>query len=164
YRSTSERIASSSRCETPGLAFPSARCLACSNGSTAWRAHSAARMKDRASALRLSTSWSGCMTAPSPLRAASAKARRSPSRSPPATKDVPVSLLSARAGEDASVEAREAGADDYIVKPFSARDLRVRVEAQVLRAEIRAVEATHDRRLAEIFRSAPVAVALLRGP
>jgi len=81
-----------------------------------------------------------------------------------ATREIPVMLLSARAGEEASIEGLEAGADDYIVKPFSARELRARVEAQLLRAELRAIHAAHDRRLRDIFRRAPVAIAMLRGP
>ena len=79
------------------------------------------------------------------------------------TREVPIILLSARAGEDASVEGLEAGADDYIVKPFSARELRARVEAQLLRTEIRAMQAARDRQLTEMFRHAPVAIAILRG-
>jgi PAS domain S-box-containing protein len=42
---------------------------------------------------------------------------------------VPVILLSARAGEEARLEGLEAGADDYLVKPFSARELLARVGA-----------------------------------
>ncbi len=37
---------------------------------------------------------------------------------------VPVIMLSARAGEESRVEGMEAGADDYLIKPFSARELR----------------------------------------
>jgi signal transduction histidine kinase len=85
-------------------------------------------------------------------------------RADPDTRDLPVILLSARAGEEASIEALAAGADDYVVKPFSARDLRARVEAQLLRAQIHAIQVAHDRRLADIFRHAPVAIAILRGP
>lgn len=48
-------------------------------------------------------------------------------REDPATCDIPVILLSARAGEELTVEGLEAGADDYLVKPFSARELRARV-------------------------------------
>jgi signal transduction histidine kinase len=48
-----------------------------------------------------------------------------------ATARTPVILLSARAGEEASSEGLEAGADDYIVKPFSARELLARVGTQV---------------------------------
>ncbi|MEO8038560.1 MAG: ATP-binding protein [Betaproteobacteria bacterium] len=42
---------------------------------------------------------------------------------------VPVLLLSARAGEEARIEGLDSGADDYIVKPFSARELLARVGA-----------------------------------
>ena len=42
----------------------------------------------------------------------------------------PVILLSARAGEEAKVEALDAGADDYLVKPFAARELLARVNSQ----------------------------------
>jgi DNA-binding response OmpR family regulator len=47
------------------------------------------------------------------------------------TATIPVILLSARAGEEASVEGMEAGADDYLVKPFSARETAGRVEAHL---------------------------------
>jgi PAS domain S-box-containing protein len=43
--------------------------------------------------------------------------------------EVPFIMLSARAGEEARVEGIEAGADDYLVKPFSARELTVRVSS-----------------------------------
>src|SRR6266404_1360204 len=42
-------------------------------------------------------------------------------------RDTPVLLLSARAGEEAKVEGLSAGADDYLVKPFTARELLARV-------------------------------------
>jgi signal transduction histidine kinase/DNA-binding response OmpR family regulator len=48
-------------------------------------------------------------------------------REDPATSVVPVILLSARAGEESRVEGIEAGADDYLVKPFAARELLARV-------------------------------------
>jgi signal transduction histidine kinase len=44
-------------------------------------------------------------------------------------RDVPVVLLSARAGEEARLEGLDAGADDYLVKPFSARELLARIGA-----------------------------------
>ncbi|HEY9873640.1 MAG TPA: response regulator, partial [Candidatus Obscuribacterales bacterium] len=50
-------------------------------------------------------------------------------RADPQTRKVPIILLSARAGEEARVEGLEAGADDYLIKPFSARELLARVEA-----------------------------------
>ena len=46
-------------------------------------------------------------------------------------RDVPVVLLSARAGEEAHVEGLDAGADDYLVKPFSARELLSRIGARL---------------------------------
>jgi signal transduction histidine kinase/DNA-binding response OmpR family regulator len=45
--------------------------------------------------------------------------------------EIPVILLSARAGTEASVEGLELGADDYLVKPFSASDLLARVSARI---------------------------------
>ena len=47
------------------------------------------------------------------------------------TRTIPVILLSARAGEESRVEGLGAGADDYLVKPFSARELLARVEAHL---------------------------------
>ena len=47
------------------------------------------------------------------------------------TRDVPIVVLSARAGEESSVEGLAAGADDYLVKPFSVRDLTARVRANL---------------------------------
>jgi PAS domain S-box-containing protein len=44
---------------------------------------------------------------------------------------LPVMLLSARAGEEAKVEGLQAGADDYLVKPFSTSELLARVRRQV---------------------------------
>jgi len=50
-------------------------------------------------------------------------------RGDPALREVPVILLSARAGEEARIEGLNSGADDYMVKPFSARELLARVGA-----------------------------------
>ena len=44
-------------------------------------------------------------------------------RDHPTTGHVPIVMLSARAGEDSTVEGLEAGADDYLIKPFTAREL-----------------------------------------
>ena len=52
-------------------------------------------------------------------------------RADPATKGVVVILLSARAGEEARVEGLAAGADDYLVKPFGARELRARIDGAI---------------------------------
>ena len=63
------------------------------------------------------------------------------------TKSIPIILLSARAGEEARVEGVEAGADDYLTKPFSTRELIARVTTNLKLAQIRkeAEEAILDR-------------------
>jgi PAS domain S-box-containing protein len=53
------------------------------------------------------------------------------------TAGLPVLLLSARAGQEASIEGLQAGADDYLVKPFAAADLLARVRANVGLARLR---------------------------
>jgi len=58
-------------------------------------------------------------------------------REDPELRDVPLILLSARAGEEASVEGLDAGADDYLTKPFSARELLARVRANIDMAALR---------------------------
>jgi signal transduction histidine kinase/DNA-binding response OmpR family regulator len=58
-------------------------------------------------------------------------------RADPATSRLPVILLSARAGEESRVEGMEVGADDYMVKPFHARELLARVGAQLQLARVR---------------------------
>jgi PAS domain S-box-containing protein len=52
-------------------------------------------------------------------------------RKDPQTKNLPVIFLSARAGEEAKVEGLDAGADDYLVKPFSAKELKARISALI---------------------------------
>jgi signal transduction histidine kinase len=49
----------------------------------------------------------------------------------PETASLPVILLSARAGEETKIEGYEIGADDYLIKPFSSRELLARVKAQI---------------------------------
>ena len=71
-------------------------------------------------------------------------------RADPATRAVPVMLLSARAGEEARVEGLRAGADDYLVKPFAARELLARVDSMLTLARVRreaeaAVRASEER-------------------
>jgi signal transduction histidine kinase/DNA-binding response OmpR family regulator len=58
-------------------------------------------------------------------------------RAEPRWRDIPVILLSARAGEEAHVEGLDAGADDYLVKPFAARELLARVRSNLELARIR---------------------------
>ena len=49
----------------------------------------------------------------------------------PATTDIPVIMVSARAGEEGTIEGLEAGADDYLIKPFAARELLARVHSNI---------------------------------
>src|SRR6185436_19642625 len=56
-------------------------------------------------------------------------------RADPGLRAIPVILLSARAGEEARVEGLGSGADDYLVKPFSSRELLVRVATLMKSAE-----------------------------
>ncbi len=96
-------------------------------------------------------------------------------RNYPQTKSKPVILLSARAGEESRVEGLQAGADDYLVKPFASRELLARVSAHLKMARVRADAAEVERslraeaelergRLRESFTMAPAAMALLSGP
>ena len=61
---------------------------------------------------------------------------------------LPVMLLSARAGEEAKVEGLQAGADDYLVKPFSANELLARIQTQVTQGRER-LQAAQDARQRE---------------
>jgi len=52
-------------------------------------------------------------------------------------REIPVVLVSARAGEEARSEGVAAGADDYLIKPFSARELLTRVASSLANARMR---------------------------
>jgi PAS domain S-box-containing protein len=89
-------------------------------------------------------------------------------RSDQETRNIPVILLSARAGEEAQIEGMAAGADDYLVKPFSARELLARVEARLeiarLRQEAEVRVNAERQRLRDLFMQAPALIAVFRGP
>ncbi len=51
------------------------------------------------------------------------------------TRDLPVIMLTAKSGEDDKVQALELGADDYISKPFSPRELMARIRAVLRRCQ-----------------------------
>ena len=89
-------------------------------------------------------------------------------RADPDLADIPVIMLSARAGEAARIEGLDAGADDYVCKPFSGLELRARIRANLslarLRREaIRSLEENQSR-LLQLFEGAPGFMCLLRGP
>ena len=88
-------------------------------------------------------------------------------REDPNMASVPVILLSARAGEEAQVEGLDMGADDYLIKPFSARELIARVSAALKVARCgrhRAAIREERTRLLEVLHQAPAFFALLQGP
>ena len=81
---------------------------------------------------------------------------------PDTRRTLPVILLSARAGEEAKVEGLAAGAHDYLIKPFSARELLARVEANLSLERLRKRSEQALRESEERFRNmadnAPVMV------
>ena len=83
-------------------------------------------------------------------------------RRDPILRELPIILLSARAGEEARVEGLEGGADDYISKPFSARELLARVRANLALAALRkeAEQARREQaaRLEAVVNTVPTAV------
>ena len=75
-------------------------------------------------------------------------------RADPRTRTIPVILLSARAGEESRVEGLEAGADDYLVKPFGARELLARVRAHLEMDRLRREASRREQALLEGTRAA----------
>jgi len=75
-------------------------------------------------------------------------------RADPRTREIPVILLTARAGEEERIGGLETGADEYITKPFSARELLARVEAalklQRVRGESNRALRESERRLSRL--------------
>ena len=85
-------------------------------------------------------------------------------REDPRTRSVPVVMLSARAGEESRVEGLTSGADDYLIKPFSAKELVARVRTHLELGRLRVAAETERSRLVSLFEQAPAAIAVLRGP
>ena len=74
-------------------------------------------------------------------------------RSDPRTGTLPVILLSARAGEEAKVEGLQTGADDYLIKPFTARELLTRIESHLKMSRYRTLATETLRASEERFRA-----------
>jgi PAS domain S-box-containing protein len=68
-------------------------------------------------------------------------------RASPQTQMLPIILLSGRTGDDPIVEGLESGADDYLVKPFNARELIARVSVHVEMARLRKQAAEHEQKM-----------------
>jgi len=82
-------------------------------------------------------------------------------RSHPDLKNTPVIFLSARAGREATVEGLDAGADDYMVKPFSAKELMVRVSNLI---RINQVRRETELQFYQLFLQAPAFINVFKGP
>jgi len=72
-------------------------------------------------------------------------------RREPATKDTPIIMLTARAAEGDKIMGLDTGADDYIVKPFSIKEVIARVRAVLRRSEKEAVPRYKDGQLSVDF-------------
>ena len=82
----------------------------------------------------------------------------------PKTRNVPVVLLSARAGEESRIEGLQGGADDYLVKPFSAKELLARVKTHLQIGKLRSDAINEQEKLYSVFLQAPVGICILEGP
>ena len=75
-------------------------------------------------------------------------------------RSMPVVFLSARAGEEAKLEGLDAGADDYLTKPFSGKELLATVNANIKIARERKAA---EENLRTIIMQSPVSMTILRG-
>jgi signal transduction histidine kinase/CheY-like chemotaxis protein len=74
-------------------------------------------------------------------------------RADPRTARLPIVLLTARAGEEESMQGRHAGADDYLAKPFSARQLLARVRTGLELSRLREQALTETRKQLAVLAS-----------
>lgn len=77
------------------------------------------------------------------------------------SRHIPVIFLSARAGEEARVEGIQAGADDYLTKPFSSKELLARIANQIAIAKTRRHT---EREFYNMFSQSPAHVHIFKGP
>jgi PAS domain S-box-containing protein len=85
-------------------------------------------------------------------------------RGDPSHADIPFMLLSARAGEESRIEGLRQGADDFLSKPFAARELVARATTQLKLGEARRTAETERARLFDFFMQAPIPMVVLLGP
>ncbi len=71
-------------------------------------------------------------------------------RSQETTREMPIILLSARAGQESRLEGLQAGADDYLIKPFSARELLAKVNVTLKLARMRREAAYREQVMQEM--------------
>jgi PAS domain S-box-containing protein len=82
-------------------------------------------------------------------------------RADPQLRAIPIILLSARAGEESRIEGLDRGADDYLVKPFSARELLVRAGTLIRSAELRRRAEEARAQFETLLNEAPLGVMLV---
>jgi signal transduction histidine kinase len=85
-------------------------------------------------------------------------------RSSPALSSLSVVMLSASAEEAVRIEGLDAGADDYLVKPFPPRELRARLNSQLELSRARRHRSAERDRLHELLSRIPALVSFLSGP
>lgn len=84
-------------------------------------------------------------------------------RSNEKTRSMPIILVSARAGDEARAEGLQLGADDYLIKPFTSRDLIARVSNRLELARLRNRLDEERKALQEIFQQTPLPIAIIHG-
>ncbi len=84
-------------------------------------------------------------------------------RADPGTANLPFVLLSAKAGEESRIEGLRLGADDFLVKPFSARELVARATTQLKLGEARHIAEIERNHLYEFFMQAPIPMVIMLG-
>lgn len=77
------------------------------------------------------------------------------------TRNIPVIFLSARAGEEATVEGIESGADDYLTKPFSSKELLARVSNHIAISNTRRKT---EKEFYNLFLQSPAHIHVMKGP
>jgi PAS domain S-box-containing protein len=82
-------------------------------------------------------------------------------RADPQLRAIPIILLSARAGEESRIEGLDRGADDYLVKPFSARELLVRAGTLIRSADLRRRAEEARTQFETLLNEAPLGVFLV---
>jgi PAS domain S-box-containing protein len=82
-------------------------------------------------------------------------------RADPQLRATPIILLSARAGEESRIEGLDRGADDYLVKPFSARELLVRAGTLIRSTELRRRAEDARTQFETLLNEAPLGVFLV---
>ena len=85
-------------------------------------------------------------------------------RASPALSSLSVVMLSASAEESVRIEGLDAGADDYLVKPFPPRELRARLHTQLEHSRARRHRVAERDRLHELLSKIPALVSFLSGP